>query len=300
MRFRYACVVFAGLLCVMATGWCRAGAEIEPARWYEPEIRAFEEADRASPPEPGAVLFIGSSSIRMWETLERDMAPARVLKRGFGGSTTRDVLEVFDRIVAPYEPRAIVYYCGDNDLGTTNKDAEGVAARFIEFEQRARASWPEVEVMYIAIKPSIARWSNWESMKRANEIVRGYCERTPGATFLDIATPMLGADGKPDSKLFANDGLHLNEKGYEVWAGVVKGEVMRVWDKRYCLDGLVSGGLQRHHLARVVAQISTLLRESCSSDLHHQALPSEQHGFAVRFLEDSSGLYLMFNTNPPP
>lgn len=223
-------------------GGCRSGeAAVSPAverdsggetasKWYEPEIRAFESADRASPPEPGMVLFVGSSSIRMWSTLAADMAPARVLNRGFGGSKTGEVLEVFGRIVAPYELRAIVYYCGDNDLGTENKDAEGTAVGFIEFEKRARAMWPEVEVMYIAIKPSIARWSNWEAMKRANEIVRGYCERTDGATFLDIATPMLGADGSPDPALFASDGLHLNAKGYEVWTGVVRGEVIRVWE----------------------------------------------------------------------
>lgn len=244
MNARSVCVVLVATCLLVWGGGCRSGsgeAAVSPAverdsggetasKWYEPEIRAFESADRASPPEPGMVLFVGSSSIRMWSTLAADMAPARVLNRGFGGSKTGEVLEVFERIIAPYEPRAIVYYCGDNDLGTENKDAEGTAVGFIEFEKRARAMWPEVEVMYIAIKPSIARWSNWEAMKRANEIVRGYCERTDGATFLDIATPMLGADGSPDPALFASDGLHLNAKGYEVWTGVVRGEVLRVWE----------------------------------------------------------------------
>jgi len=91
--------------------------------WYEPEIAAFEAADKASPPPPGQVLFIGSSSIRMWTTLATDMSPVPVLNRGFGGSKTGEVLAVFERIVLPCSPRVIVYYCGDNDLGTDNTDS---------------------------------------------------------------------------------------------------------------------------------------------------------------------------------
>jgi len=205
----------------------QAPAGAEP--WYEPEIRAFEAADRAGAPEPGRVLFIGSSSIRMWDSLETDMAPAPVLNRGFGGSKTAEVLAVFDRVVLPYEPGVIVYYCGDNDLGTDNTDSESAAHGFIAFDRRARALWPRARVLYIPIKPSLARWSNWEAMARANAIVRAYCERTAGAEYLDTVTPMLGADGRPDPSLFLEDGLHLNERGYEVWAGVVREPVVAAW-----------------------------------------------------------------------
>ncbi|MFG0259146.1 MAG: hypothetical protein ACF8LK_02245, partial [Phycisphaerales bacterium JB041] len=94
----------------------RAPESAVPDAWYEREIWAFEAADRADPPEPGRVLFIGSSSFRLWKTLEADMVPVPVLNRGFGGSKTGEVLAVFDRIVVPYAPSVIVYYCGDNDL----------------------------------------------------------------------------------------------------------------------------------------------------------------------------------------
>ena len=204
-------------------------AESAESAWYEAEIAAFERSDRESMPEPGAVLFIGSSSIRMWSTLGSDMAPARVLNRGFGGSKTHEVLEVFDRIVRPYAPSAIVYYCGDNDLGTESRDSRGVADRFIAFERRAHALWPEATVMFIAIKPSIARWSNWAAMREANELVRTHCERTPQTRYLDIATPMLAQSGSPDPTLFAADGLHLNARGYEVWATVVRPSVVEAW-----------------------------------------------------------------------
>lgn len=215
---------------------------VAAAKWYEEEIRAFEAADRGIVPPQDAVLFVGSSSIRKWETLAVDMAPAPVRNRGFGGSKTGEVLEVFDRIVLPYSPRVIVYYCGDNDLGTENRDAEGAARGFIEFDQRARAKWSDVEVFYIAIKPSVARWSNWPAMKRANEMVNAYCELTPGATFLDIATPMLGVDGKPDPSLFEGDGLHLNAKGYEVWKRVVREPVVEAWESVKEWDAINRGG----------------------------------------------------------
>lgn len=200
------------------------------APWYEPEIVAFEARDKASPPALGQALFIGSSSIRMWTSLAEDMKPVPVLNRGFGGSKTTDMLAVFDRIVLPYKPGVIVYYCGDNDLGMDNTDAQAAADGFVAFDQRSRSEWPSVQVFYIAIKPSVQRWGNWNAMKKANAIVEAYCDRTPGATYLDVVTPALGADGKPDPTTFREDGLHLNAKGYAIWTSVIRGPVVEAWD----------------------------------------------------------------------
>ncbi|MCL4220254.1 MAG: hypothetical protein KJZ65_02675 [Phycisphaerales bacterium] len=212
---------------------CRSHQTAAPPQpaWYENEIRAFEEADAVNPPTPGQVLAIGSSSIRMWTTLGEDLAPAPVLNRGFGGSRTHEVLAVFDRIVRPCNPSVIIYYCGDNDLGTDNTDARAAADGFMAFEQRARALWPQVEVFYIAIKPSMARWTNWPAMATTNALVRQYCESTPGAHFLDIATPMLTPRG-PDPMLFLPDGLHLNKRGYELWTSIVRPPVVEAWQKQ--------------------------------------------------------------------
>lgn len=199
--------------------------------WYESEIQAFEAADKASPPAPGQALFIGSSSIRLWASLAEDVAPVPVLNRGFGGSKTAEVLAVFDRIVVPYRPSIIVYYCGDNDLGTDDTDAQSAADGFLEFDRRARALWPDVQVFYIPIKASVQRWSNWPAMKQANDIVRAYCEETPGAVYLDTVSPTLMADGQPDPSIFRADGLHLNAKGYTIWAGVVRQPVLDAWTR---------------------------------------------------------------------
>lgn len=228
------------LLTVAVLGGCRsappaahdapASVESTPAPWYEPEIAAFEAADEASQPPPGRALFIGSSSIRLWSSLAQDMAPVPVLNRGFGGSKTGDVLAAFDRIVAPYRPGLIVYYCGDNDLGDDNTDAYAAAHGFIAFVERARALWPQVEVFYIAIKASPARWHNWPAMNLANQIVRAYCAHTPGAVYLDTVAPTLGSDGKPDPRFFQPDGLHLNAEGYALWTAVIRPRVLVAWN----------------------------------------------------------------------
>ena len=168
----------------------------------------------------------------MWKSLAHDMAPMPVLNRGFGGSETSEVLAVFDRIVVPYKPSIIVYYCGDNDLGTDNTDSQAAADGFITFDRRARSLWPRIQTFYIPIKPSIARWSNWPAMSRANDIVRDYCTKTPGATFLDTITPTLTADGKPNPAIFQTDGLHMNAQGYAIWTKVIRPPLLNAWAEK--------------------------------------------------------------------
>src|SRR5688500_6860726 len=124
---------------------------------FEKEIRAFEEADRREAPPRGTVLFVGSSSIRMWKTLEKDFPKLTVINRGFGGSTIRDSIRYAERIVIPYQPKRIVLYAGDNDIAQ-GKTAEQVFADFKEFVTTVRGKLPGVRVDFIAIKPSIKRW----------------------------------------------------------------------------------------------------------------------------------------------
>ena len=200
--------------------------------WHEPEIAAFESADAEAMPEPGQVLFAGSSSIRMWGTLADDFAPLPVINRGFGGSQTREVLAVADTIVFPYQPSVIVYYCGDNDLGTENADSALAAAGFTNFADRVHERLPQTKVLYLAIKPSIARWSNWAAMHEANRLVAAYCAGHGFAEYLDVATPLLGPDGTPDPALFLGDGLHLNADGYARWTRAARPRVFAAWEGR--------------------------------------------------------------------
>jgi len=181
--------------------------------------------DRKSPPEKGGVLFIGSSSIRRWD-LDESFPGQGYINRGFGGSQIADSTHFADRIVIPYQPRVIVLYAGDNDI-KKGKSPDQVAADFRAFAAKVHSQLPKTHIAFIAIKPSIARWNLYPKMKQANELIAGFIDKDPRLSFVDIATPMLGSDGKPRQELFAKDDLHLSAKGYEVWASVVRPHLNR-------------------------------------------------------------------------
>lgn len=198
----------------------RDNHENDHAQW-QADIAAFQAEDRAHPPAPGAVLFIGSSSIRFWKTLATDFPGVRTLNRGFGGSEIDDATFFADRIVAPYHPRAIVMYAGDNDLQDGDSPAH-VRDDFAAFVGKARSFDPGVPIAFIAIKPSMARKVLLPKIREANALVREYAATQKGVSYLDVFTPMLGQDGQPQSQWFIADGLHMNRKGYILWIGVVK------------------------------------------------------------------------------
>ena len=195
----------------------------DPA-FFEDAIVAFEDADRSSPPEPGAVVFVGSSSIRFWNSLESDMNPLPVLERGFGGAHMEHVLHNADRIITPYAPRAVVVYAGDNDLAKgSGKSPEVVVDQFQQLITKLRAQQSQLPIYFITIKPSPRRWDRWSEMKRANQAIQKLARDDPNLTVLDIASPMLGpGETEPPSELFALDGLHLSEAGYASWTAVIR------------------------------------------------------------------------------
>jgi lysophospholipase L1-like esterase len=191
----------------------------EASRW-EKEIQRFEELDRQNPPAAGGILFVGSSSIRLWDTA-RWFPDEKALNRGFGGSQIADVNAFAERIVLKYEPRVIVFYAGDNDVAA-RKTADQVFRDFKAFAERVESRLPQTHVIYVPIKPSPSRWKLWPSMQQANGLIRQYIEQHPNFHYADTATPMLGADGQPRPELFRADKLHLNDAGYEIWTGIVK------------------------------------------------------------------------------
>ena len=206
------------LLCPLLAS-ARDNRENDHAQWNR-DIAAFQAADRTQPPATGAVLFIGSSSIRMWSSLAADFPRVRTINRGFGGSEIDDATFFADRIVAPYHPRAIVMYAGDNDLQDGDSPAR-VRDDFAAFVRKARSVDPGVPIAFIAIKPSVARKALLPKIREANALVRAYAATQPGVAYLDVFTPMLGKDGQPQPRWFITDGLHMNRQGYALWIGVV-------------------------------------------------------------------------------
>jgi lysophospholipase L1-like esterase len=192
----------------------------EHAQWNA-DIAAFQAQDRGHPPAPGAVLFIGSSSIRAWTTVATDFPEVRTINRGFGGSEIDDATFFADRILAPYRPAAIVMYAGDNDL-QDGDSPEQVRDDFAAFVHKARSLDPDVPIAFIAIKPSMARKVLLPKIRAANALVRTFAATQKGVSYLDTFTPMLGKDGQPTPAWFVADGLHMNRTGYELWVGIVR------------------------------------------------------------------------------
>ena len=192
------------------------------SRW-EDVVTAWEAEDRAAPPPEGAVVFIGSSSIVRWDTIDADMAPLTLINRGFGGSFMQDALHYVDRIVTNYKPRAVVLYEGDNDLGRAQVSPGELLEKFKSFVDSVHAVLPETRIYFIAIKPSVSRWNNWALMNDANQLVIAEIETDDRLTYIDVATPMLGPNqGRPPEDLFVRDMLHMTPKGYAIWTDVVR------------------------------------------------------------------------------
>jgi lysophospholipase L1-like esterase len=186
---------------------------------FAAEIAAFENYDRQNSFAKDSVLFVGSSSIRLWQTAD-SFPDLPVINRGFGGSTIAHVNQYADRIVFKYKPRVIVFYSGDNDIAG-GKSPDKVFADFSQFVDSVHERLPETQIIFLPVKPSIARWNVWPKMQTVNERVRDFTKNDKRLTYVDTATPMLGDDGKPRPELFRDDGLHLNNKGYALWDEVL-------------------------------------------------------------------------------
>jgi len=183
---------------------------------FEPEIVAFETSDRAAPPAPGGILFVGSSSIRFWRTLAADFPGLPVLNRGFGGSTMPEVNHYVSRVVLPYRPRTIVLYAGDNDL-VYGRTPDQIASDYRDFVRTVRAELPATRIVFLSVKPSPSRWALADKMRETNRLVRAITATDSLQTFVDVFTPMLGADGRPRPELFNSDSLHMTPRGYVLW-----------------------------------------------------------------------------------
>ncbi|MGE9289446.1 MAG: GDSL-type esterase/lipase family protein [Puniceicoccales bacterium] len=188
----------------------------DPIQW-ENSITRFEKKDAANPPPPGAILCIGSSSMKGWHDLiEFDLEPLTVIPRGFGGSNTNDALHYADRIVLPYSPRAIVYYEGENDIAQ-GIPPEQVADTFQAFVDTVHASLPECRIYVLSIKPSITRKALWPKMQEANQLLEEICKTDEMLTYVDVASGMFNDSGELKSDIFRSDDLHMNRKGYIIW-----------------------------------------------------------------------------------
>ena len=193
------------------------------SRWRA-SLDGFAALDREHAPAPGGVVFVGSSSIRLWNDLEREFGngsgTSGIVKRGFGGSRMADCARYVAQLVLPYKPRIVVVYAGDNDLAEGDTP-QGVLQSYAEFVRQVREALPDTRIAYISIKPSPSREALMPQAIQANELIETYSKGDPKLAYIDIYTRMLDAKGRPRADLFLADALHLNAAGYAIWKSAI-------------------------------------------------------------------------------
>ena len=199
----------------------------DPLVW-EADIAAFESEAQEAPPPANAVVFVGSSSIRLWDSLAQDMAPIPVIQRGFGGAKLNDTVHYADRLVNSYDPAAVVVFAGSNDItpGDT-KTPERLLESYQQFVIRVRAENPELPIYYIGITPSPRRWEVWPEAQAVNAVIEEYSLRTPGLFYIETGPALMNAQGEPDSENYMFDGLHLSDHGYRVWTSIIRPRLLK-------------------------------------------------------------------------
>jgi hypothetical protein len=196
--------------------------------YFDYEIERFLEQDKTRPPPQRGILFIGSSIFREWADLEKQMAPLPVFNRAFGGSRTWEVLHYADKIVLPYKPKIIVYYCGSNDVGSGASAAE-IAANFGAFVDKVSASLPETRIFYVSINKAPEKQPLWKVVDQANSRVREYTKRDRRLGFIDLNPVLFDAGGKPRLELYREDGLHFHPPAYVEFTRIIRPVIEEAW-----------------------------------------------------------------------
>ena len=213
-------LLLVGFLIVTSCRIALCAEEHDFGKW-EKEISAYEQMDRTNPPPKGALLFIGSSTVRLWKTLAQDFPEHRVINRGFGGSEIVDSTHFAERIIFPCAPRTVFLRAGGNDLWA-GKSSDQVFADFKEFAAKIHSKLPETEIVFISLSPSIARWKQADKEKAVNTLIEAYTRQARRMKYIETYDMVLGPDGQPRPELFIGDKLHFNAEGYKLLAERVR------------------------------------------------------------------------------
>jgi hypothetical protein len=203
--------------------------DLPEVKAWENDIEKFEQLDISKSYPSDAILFAGSSSIRLWSTIGKDMLPYNVIQRGYGGAKLSDFAVYADRIIYPHACQAIVIFVA-NDIsgGENDKSPLEVSQLFKKSLYIIRRKFTDVPVFWISITPTPARWHIWPEIKEANEMIKKICEDHRNAYYIDTEQYFLTASGLPKNELFVEDRLHLNDDGYRIWSGIIKNELNKV------------------------------------------------------------------------
>ncbi len=225
--FRLTTLIFASLIFISS---CIAQkSKVEPGTKWEGEIAAFDKLNQTEKYPDNSLLFLGSSSIRLWSTIKEEMAPYPIIQRGFGGSNSPAVAQYAERIIYPHQFSAVVIFIANDITGSpddlTPKES---AATFRKIIKTIRAKYRKQPIFLIGITPSQSRWKQWPMIQENNAFLKALCHKQKNLYFIETAESFLNEKGEPRNELFRDDHLHLNREGYKIWGALIKAEIDKV------------------------------------------------------------------------
>ena len=188
---------------------------------FDKTINEFLHDDSVNINRQTDIVFVGSSSIRKWESLAEDMDSLKVLNRGFGGSTVPEAIYYSEILFIKHKPKKIVFYSGDNDVAILYSSNDKIIKSYKLFRDLIRVKLPDTELFILSIKPSPGRMDFWVQMNKLNKMFEKYCDETENCTYLDVSTELFDVDNNLKYNLFLNDEVHLNEEGYKIWTKII-------------------------------------------------------------------------------
>jgi hypothetical protein len=218
------------LTCAVLSAGGPAAAQAPPGQEirHQEAIQAYLDADRASPPPREGILFIGSSIFRQWTNVAEHMAPLPAFNRAFGGSRTWEVLHYMDKVVLPYRPRVIVYYCGSNDVNA-NEPASAIVRRFEQFVSRVEAALPGTRIIFVSVNKAPQKRDRWDVVEAINRDVKAIADRSATVDYVDVNPVLFNGQGEPRMELYRPDGLHFHPPAYDEFARILRPAVEHAW-----------------------------------------------------------------------
>ena len=204
-------------------------------RQFEEEVSLLESLDFEEKAGEKDILFIGSSSIRLWDNIQVDMYPYSSIKRGYGGAHFYDLIHFSERLVKNHSPKAILIFVanditGSNDLTNIVGDlSPNEVKKLFKYNYKLiRSIHKHIPIFLIETTPTPKRWKVWNKILQANKKLERFCKQVPNLYFISTRDKFIGADGLPIQSLFLNDELHLNVDGYKLWSSVIKSKLIEV------------------------------------------------------------------------
>jgi hypothetical protein len=194
----------------------------ETANVFEKDILILEELDFQNKADKNNLLFVGSSSVRLWNNIENDMYPYKSVKRGYGGAHYYDLIHFIERLVINHSPKAILIFVANDITGSNDISPEEVKKLFKYCYKVIRKIHKKIPVFVIETTPTTSRWNVWNKTSEANDLINSYCDSNSNLYFINTRSKFVGKNGLPIKSLFISDELHLSKSGYKIWSDIIK------------------------------------------------------------------------------